>query len=366
MSMNPNAPHATTPYQGAGDLRPLPREVAQLDALQLAPRAPLLSGCHALLSYCSQLGLDLTQLVQEAGIDAALVNNLDANLCREARLKLWRLARAVSKDALLHLHVAEAAPFGAYRIADFLCATAPTAGVALCKLASLLATSDISASVSVVEEGDCASILLRPGSQLVEVSQDEAEYVLAVCYLRTRLATGLDLMPLGLDIVGPAGQDEQEVARVFGCRPTYRRPLNRLWFRRTDLERENVRADPALFSLLETRIAEAQAARASDDPVLAAVRRVVMEDPSSAPLIERTARKLGMSARSLQRRLRASGTTFSQVLEEARAQYARKLLVERESSLNEIAGALGFSEHSAFSRAFKRWTGDTPSRFRVR
>lgn len=81
-------------------------------------------------------------------------------------------------------------------------------------------------------------------------------------------------------------------------------------------------------------------------------------------LIARTARRLGMSSRTLQRRLRAAGTSFSDLLRRKREFRAVDMLCQGERSLAEIADALGFSEHSAFSRAFKRWTGTPPARFR--
>jgi AraC-like DNA-binding protein len=81
-------------------------------------------------------------------------------------------------------------------------------------------------------------------------------------------------------------------------------------------------------------------------------------------LIARTARRLGMSSRTLQRRLRAAGTSFSDLLRRKREVRAVGMLCQGERSLAEIADALGFSEHSAFSRAFKRWTGVAPARFR--
>lgn len=101
------------------------------------------------------------------------------------------------------------------------------------------------------------------------------------------------------------------------------------------------------------------------EPLLLAVQRLVLDEMADrTPLIDRTARRLEMSPRTLQRRLRASGTTFSDLLEQVRTQQACGLLHEPNRSLAAIADALGFSEHSAFTRAFKRWTGMTPAQFR--
>ena len=76
------------------------------------------------------------------------------------------------------------------------------------------------------------------------------------------------------------------------------------------------------------------------------------------------ARSLGMSGRTLQRRLVEEGTTFSAELDRARELRACALLLDPHLSLAEIGWMLGFSEQRAFSRAFRRWTGSTPRQFR--
>jgi AraC-like DNA-binding protein len=76
--------------------------------------------------------------------------------------------------------------------------------------------------------------------------------------------------------------------------------------------------------------------------------------------IESVAGKLGMSRHTLFRRLRAEGTSFERVLDELRRKLALQYLREKKASVNETAYRLGFSDRSAFSRAFKRWTGSRP------
>lgn len=99
--------------------------------------------------------------------------------------------------------------------------------------------------------------------------------------------------------------------------------------------------------------------------VLDALEFALTQGQGANPLlIERTARRLGMSSRTLQRRLRASGTSFSDLLQRKREFCAIDMLCEGRRPLAEIADALGFSEHSAFTRAFKRWTGTSPASFR--
>ncbi len=80
--------------------------------------------------------------------------------------------------------------------------------------------------------------------------------------------------------------------------------------------------------------------------------------------MERIASQLGMSSRTLSRRLKAEGGGFEQVLDGLRHRLAIQYLTERKASVNETARLLGYSEHAAFSRAFKRWTGKLPGSLR--
>jgi AraC-like DNA-binding protein len=76
------------------------------------------------------------------------------------------------------------------------------------------------------------------------------------------------------------------------------------------------------------------------------------------------ARSLGFSQRSLQRILERNGTSYARVLSETRRELACGYLCERRHSVSDIASCLGFSDASSFARAFKRWTGTSPSQYR--
>ena len=76
------------------------------------------------------------------------------------------------------------------------------------------------------------------------------------------------------------------------------------------------------------------------------------------------ARRLGLGERTLQRRLQRDGTSFAALLDEIRAQLARSYLGDPRLAIFEVAYLLGYSEPSAFNRAFRRWTGQSPRRWR--
>jgi AraC-like DNA-binding protein len=85
--------------------------------------------------------------------------------------------------------------------------------------------------------------------------------------------------------------------------------------------------------------------------------------PDGAPGKQQVARSLGMSARNLQRHLAAEGTSFKELLNDARISLARSYVAEGRLSVTEIAFLLGFADTSTFSRAFRRWTGKSPREY---
>lgn len=116
-----------------------------------------------------------------------------------------------------------------------------------------------------------------------------------------------------------------------------------------------------LISLLDQELSEIK-----DEPTLGeltkdAIARALSEGP---PKMEDIARGLGMSGRSFHRRLADHGLTFQMLAEETRRELAEGLLRDDQYSLADVAFLTGFSEQSAFTRAFKRWVGDTPASYR--
>ena len=126
------------------------------------------------------------------------------------------------------------------------------------------------------------------------------------------------------------------------------------------------RADASLFAYLE-RHASALLARIPDrQPLSAQLRDALLAQlPDGEPQQALLARRLGLSERTLQRRLRGEGTSFAALLDDLRAELARRYLSDPQLCVYEVAYLLGYSEPSPFHRAFRRWTGQTPREYRA-
>lgn len=158
----------------------------------------------------------------------------------------------------------------------------------------------------------------------------------------------------------PAPEHRREYERVFGPRVRFDQPFNGLVFDRATLDRRNPHSDHEVRDAL-TGVLERRLLRATEDaPYALRVRELLSQISPRSVSIGTAARQLGVSERSLRRRLAAEGTSFREIRHEVRAYQARRMLRERRMSIQETAHAMGFSDASAFHRAFKRWTGSTP------
>jgi AraC-like DNA-binding protein len=159
-----------------------------------------------------------------------------------------------------------------------------------------------------------------------------------------------DLMPYTRFFRAPVRFDEEEAVLVFPA----------AW-----LDRRVSGADAAHQRFFKDRVRDLRAAR---DPGLATeLRRVLRSRMAKGDCsVSAVADTLALHRRTLNRRLRAEGTKFRRLAAETRFEIARQLLIDTSVPMVQVALAIGYSEASAFTRAFKRWSGEPPSEWRSR
>jgi AraC-like DNA-binding protein len=159
--------------------------------------------------------------------------------------------------------------------------------------------------------------------------------------------------------------DLSEHRRLFRAPIRFNRPVNGVVLRRALLDAPLVKADPGLCGVLERHVRELVERMPKATALSDRVRELVASELSTGGASAATvARKLHMSRRTLQRQLGADGTTFRALFDMLRRDLAMHYLGERKIAIAEVAFLLGFSEASAFYRAFNRWYGTTPTAYR--
>ncbi|MFZ5756792.1 MAG: helix-turn-helix domain-containing protein [Pseudomonadota bacterium] len=151
----------------------------------------------------------------------------------------------------------------------------------------------------------------------------------------------------------------------FGCPVQFGDTHTRVRFPVSYLAIPMPHSDPGLRELLGRQARALLAAAPDADAFQRALQQVLLRLlPDGNATLPRAARELGAAPRTVQRRLAERGLTFQQFLDRIRTELARSYLGDRALSMTDIALLLGFSEQSAFNRAFRRWTGNTPARLR--
>ncbi|HJK95552.1 MAG TPA: AraC family transcriptional regulator ligand-binding domain-containing protein [Polyangiaceae bacterium LLY-WYZ-15_(1-7)] len=169
-----------------------------------------------------------------------------------------------------------------------------------------------------------------------------------------------------LELAHPADRSAPALHEAFGGEIHFEAGRDALLFDEVTLARRSRSADPVLADVLRAVVVRAleelsvEAAPSTAARVRAAITDILPDDP----LLEIVAQRLGTSERTLQARLAEEETTFRDELDRAREKLARGYLRREELTLPGIALLLGYSDASVFHRAFRRWTGTTPARYR--
>lgn len=320
---------------------------------------------RALVESCRRLGLGADALLRAAGIARDAFGDPDARLTGEQADALWRAAYEASRDPHLALRAAEATPFGAYRVIDYLGVTGATVGEGLRRVAAWFPLVDPRGRLRVVDEPKGVAIVFTAagGGGLPAPAE---EYTLGVIWSRARHAAASEprLAEVRFSFARPA--DVREHSRAFGIEPRFGAPAAALVFRRASWDGPTRMNDPALFELLDRHARALAEGAPGTDELAPSVRTAIAADlPGREPTIAAVARRLGTSARTLQRRLAVAGTSFARLVDEVRRARAEAFLHAGDVSVAEVSWLVGFSEQSAFTRAFRRWTGTSPSEFRA-
>lgn len=163
----------------------------------------------------------------------------------------------------------------------------------------------------------------------------------------------------------PAPEHAEQYHRFFDMPVRFDQPHHALVMDRELLDQPLEGGFPALHRQARARVQQRVARMHRHKGLAAAVADALRADRNLLTgSIEAVAEALGMGARTLQRRLKEEGTSYASLLQEAKLKAAEELLRNTDRDLETISESLGFSDRRSFSRAFKRWTGDTPSRFR--
>ena len=319
-----------------------------------------------LLEQAHSCGVALPALTLAAGLAPQALQPLPETLAAAAYVRLLDAGAALCADPHFGLHVGERFKLGSYSVYGLVLLSCSDVGQALQQTLRYEGLAhDLGRSALALQQGEAQ---YRWHSHFPQASRHLAESVFAGIRVCADWLLGSPLPLRALRFAHAAPADDREHRRIFGLSVQFGATDNVACFDAAVLAQAVPHADASLYPLLRQHaedLLQAKLRAQEDGDVLALVRATLVKSlAQDRAHLSQVAEALGWSTRSLQRRLQASGWRFADLLEHTRRELAQDYLRQGRYSLTDIAFLLGYQEQSAFSHAFKGWTGLSPGRFR--
>lgn len=311
-------------------------------------------------------GLDVADLLRRWEIPRASLEDPDFRYPHRRWVELWLEVERLSGDPCIGLHAAEQLPAEHFDLVDYVIAASPDLGAGLERFERYFAIVSTGVAHRLRDAGDVVYLERHYAPDAITRVPHPAEFGLACVALRSRPLTQIDWRPLYVRFAHRAPPSAAEHQRIFGCPVTFDAELSAIAFDRRSLAIPMKAPRPELCRLLDAHAQDLLRKLPAQEGLIDLARRALLEELRGGdPELGNVARKLGMSSRTLQRRLREAGTSHQLLLEEVRRDLGLRYVRDPSLGVAEVAFLLGFSEVSNFYRAFRRWTGSTPIEYRA-
>jgi AraC-like DNA-binding protein len=320
---------------------------------------------RAALAIASAAGLDPARALAPYNLDASAVSDPDARFGHEVWTGLWRDIDACGPGPF-GLRAAQALAAAHFDLIDYIFSSSRDLGAGLAQFARYFALVSTGVTHVVVPEAQGMRLERHYALGAHTDLPHPAEFAFACVVLRSRAMTGVAWRPRAVHFAHRPPLDDREHRELFDCPLQWDAKTSAIVIDGSTLSLPMRAFEPELHRLL-ARHAEALVAAlptSSADLRARAKETIVAGLRSGHASVADVAKKLGLSDRTLQRRLGELGTSHAKLLDEARSELVMRYLGERSLAMAEVAFLLGFNDVTAFHRAFRRWSDRTPAQHR--
>lgn len=317
------------------------------------------------LRHLRALGLDVDRLIRRLHLPFGAERREEVAMTPSGFEALLDLACAEAGDPLLTLRLPAAVMPATFQVGELAVRASPTVRAAFERAARYAPL--FYAHLGYVCESTADELRMRHRARVGASGPQAARFALASLLVHARKLCVDSLVPSRVWFRGEAPQDPTEIEGLrgfFGTRSVvFGQDDAGLAFESAMVDRPSLTGDGRLLATMERWAERALAEVPAGSEVAAAARAALRELPAPASAAQ-VARRLGLSARTLQRRLAEEGTTLSCVSDEVRRDEITRLLRDTDLPVAEIAARTGFSDAATLTRAFRRWTGQPPGAWR--
>ena len=316
-------------------------------------------------AHAKMKGIDVESLLPKAGLTLQQIDDPSARLNVKTQIKFLELAATELRDAFLGFHLAQKFDLRVLGLFYYVLASSDTLGEALRRGARYS---------KVVNEG--IALTFRDGEDIgisfdyVGVARHSDRHQIEFCMVALvricRQLTNRRLLATHVSFTHRRSDDVSELNAFFGSKVKFGAAVDEVAFPTSIRQMAVVGADSYLNELLIKYCEEALAARPTNrSPFgLSVENAIALLLPHGKPRASEIGRKLGVSQRTLARRLSSEGLTFAGVLQSVRSDLANRHLADETLSISKIAWLLGYQDVSSFTHAVRRWTGRAPKEVR--
>lgn len=311
-----------------------------------------------------QRGIDANDVIAGLGIDPTNISNPEYRVPADVYLELMHNCEALTGDEAFGLYCAEALQPQVLHGLGLGWLASDTVYDGLRRLARFARLVASISDLHLEEQDDLVHLHLRRTVELDNFAYPGRDYGIGMVARMCRLNLGQYLTPVSIEMERPTPQNPALWESMLGTRVKFEKDRTCMTWSRSDIEHEVVTGDPALARVNDEQAEALIQSYTNNSLARQVVDKIIQRLPDGPPGQDIIASDLAVSNRTLQRKLKDEGVNFSELLQDCRMQLAKKYLRQGHKSVVETAYTLGFAEPSAFSRAFKRWTGRTPAEYR--
>jgi AraC-like DNA-binding protein len=325
------------------------------------PDLPI-EAAEKVLAAAEAAGVARDALLAAAGIAEAGARISYGSLCA-----LYEAAARLTGDGAFGLHIGERTAPRMYGRLGYVAANSETLGDALAGIVEFQPLWSQAVGVEIRRRSDWVALRYwHRGAIAPADRRQESEQMLAALLAFARGASQGPVDPLEIRFEHGAPADTGEHRRIFGAPIVFRAPVTEMVLPMAALALPLPQADAALAQLIREQALPALAEQSRREPFLdrlgARLQAAILD--AREPRLSEVAAAMEIGSRTLQRRLRRHGLTFRGLADQLRIELAKTMLGEASLALGQIAFRLGYSQTSAFHRAFRRHAGATPGAFR--
>jgi AraC-like DNA-binding protein len=312
-----------------------------------------------------EAGFELAPLLARAGLTRQQVDDDHARISVRSQIRLIELAADAMQDELLGFHLARDFELREMGLLYYVLASSEKLGDSLHRAVRYSTIANEGIVLRFRDEADAAMTFTYVGVDR-HSDRHQIEFWLTSLARICRELTGRHLIPTHAKVVHEREKGTAELNTFFGCEVAFGADVDEVIFSGNVKDLSVVSGDPYLNELLIKYCEDAISGRHGSRGTLRSdlENEIVQLLPHGKTQMGEIARRLGMSKRTLARRLSSEGLTFAGILADLRVDLAKRHLTDEDLAISQIAWLLGYQEVSAFTHAFKRRTGKTPKEVR--